>query len=146
MSDLQQTIGPKQRRVELNWVVVTTTTNETDIDDSTATEIDERPHRPPAETTLKIQDMFFEVYYTTPDTTEAALGDLTLRWGDRRLHTSHAVNPTSAAPYSYIIPIPTDGMELKGDGTKELHATCIPAVTDSITWRICIFAYEYRRP
>jgi len=83
-----------------------------------------------------------EVYYSTPSTTAALQGTLSVRWGtDVILGPLQAVNPSSAAPFGFIAPMP-EGYEVLGDGSKTLNAVCTPAAVTSTVWKVSLIGFE----
>jgi hypothetical protein len=86
--------------------------------------------------------IFVEVYLTEISATAALLGLLSIRFGtDTIVGPFQAVNPTSSAPFGFIIPV-AEGMEYVGDGSKALNAICTPATETSVTWKVNILGYE----
>lgn len=93
--------------------------------------------------TFKIQAIILEVYYTTLSTTAAYLGTLKIRWGtDDIAGPFMASNTASGALFGLVIPIPDEGLELLGDGSKTINAVCTPAAVTSTVWRVTILGYE----
>lgn len=87
---------------------------------------------------IVIHAILVEVHKNTLSTTEEILGEFSIKWDSTViLGDIKAINPTSSAPFGFII----SGLELEyvGDGIKKLSAICTPAIADSITWRIGIF-------
>ena len=71
------------------------------------------------------------------------LGDLKLRWGtDDILGPFMASNTSSGALFGFIVPIPDEGLEVLGDGSKTLNAVCTPAAVTSTVWKVTIIGYE----
>jgi hypothetical protein len=126
----------EQRREDLNWNLTTTSTT---ADQSIGSRIIE------AKWTYVMQAILIEVYLTTPSATAALMGTITVRWGTQAICGPFtAVNPTSSAPFGFVIPLPL-GHELYGDGSTTINAVCTPAAVTSMSWRVCIIGYEKSR-
>ena len=90
-----------------------------------------------------IQVIIIEVYLTTLDTTAVYLGTLKLRWGtDDLIGPFMASNTSSGALFGFVVPIPDEGLEVLGDGSKTLNAVCTPDAVTSTVWKVTVIGYE----
>lgn len=125
---------PGYERKDQNWSLVTTSvTADQEIGSVT----------PTSGKVFKIQAIILEVYLTVLDTTAVYLGDLKLRWGtDALVGPFKASNTSSGALFGFVVPIPDEGLEVLGDGSKTLNAVCTPAAVTSTVWKVTIIGYE----
>jgi len=127
-------LEPGYTRKEQNWTVTTTSvTADQSIGSIVVTD----------GKTFKVQAIIIEVYFTTLSLTAAYLGSLKVRWGtDALVGPFMASNTASGALFGLIIPIPDEGIEVLGDGSKTLNAVCTPAAVTSTVWKVTIIGYE----
>lgn len=121
-------------RKDQNWVLVTTSVTADQLIGSVA---------PSSGKNFKVQVIIIEVYLTALSTTAVYLGTLKIRWGtDVLVGPFMAVNTSSGALFGFVVPVPDEGLEVLGDGSKTLNAVCTPAAATSTTWRVTIIGYE----
>lgn len=123
----------KQTSADKNFSLTTTaTTADQDVGNSTPTNGKK----------YVVQAILIEVTFTTPSTTEVHLGTITVRWGTTAiLGPIQATNPSSAAPFGFIIAIP-DTKVLVGDGSTKINAICTPAAVTSTIWKVTVIGFE----
>jgi len=127
-------LQPGYTRKDQNWALTTTSTNADQQIGSYA---------PGSGKKFKVQAIIIEVYLTTLSTTAAYLGTLKVRWGTDDLAGPYmASNTVSGALFGILIPIPDEGIEVLGDGSKTLNAICTPASVTSTVWCVTIIGYE----
>lgn len=125
---------PGYTRKDQNWSVITTSATADQAIGSYA---------PTSGKKFKVQAIIVEVYLTTLSTTAAYLGTLKLRWGtDVLVGPFMASNTVSGALFGIVVPIPDEGLEVLGDGSKTLNAVCTPAAVTSTVWKVTIIGYE----
>lgn len=91
-------------------------------------------YTPPLGTSFLIQSIFLEVYLTVVSTTELKLGVISVEWGGTQIFGPYtAINPTSAAPFGFSVPL-GKGYPIIGDGSTALTVECTPATVTSTTW------------
>ena len=127
-------LEPGYTRKEQNWSLTTTsTTADQSIGSLVVT----------AGKIFKVQAIIIEVYLTTLSLTAAYLGLLKIRWGtDALAGPFMASNTVSGALFGLVVPIPDEGLEVRGDGSKTLNAVCTPAAVTSTVWKVTVIGYE----
>ena len=122
-----------QTRADKNFALTTTATTANQSIGSSA---------PTSGKKYVVQAIIIEVTYTTISTTAAHFGELTVRWGTTAIAGPfQASNPSSGAPFGFVIPIPDTLIET-GDGSTTINAICTPAAVTSTKWKVSIIGFE----